>query len=415
MLELQDGLRPRIEEAIAAEPLKGGRDLLEKMLLGVRPRVELLHLVERVPRPQARRWGSWSSPTRSSSAPGWPACGPRSAQEERAKFKVVLLDEYQDTSVAQALMLSHLFSGPTPAEGRGHPVTAVGDPNQAIYGWRGASVSNILRFGESFPSADGSTDAPSYSLTVNRRSDQRILDARQRARRPALRAVPDGAAAGVPADAADGRGARRGARDLRRGARRAGGAGAAPPASGHGAWKEIGVLTRDNAHAADVFKVLSEAEIPVEIVGLKGLLALPEVAEVVAMLTLLQDLTANAALLTLLTGPRWAIGPRDLALLGERAEELAGPRRRVPGRPGRSVDEELADAVAGADPTEVASLVRRARRPRRRRRTPPRRASGSRCSPTSCAGCASTPASRCSTWSAGSSTPPASTSSWPRR
>ncbi|MFA6298592.1 MAG: UvrD-helicase domain-containing protein, partial [Nocardioides sp.] len=48
---------------------------------------------------------------------------------ERGKYRIVLLDEYQDTSVAQALMLRRLFGG-------GHPVTAVGDPNQAIYGWR---------------------------------------------------------------------------------------------------------------------------------------------------------------------------------------------------------------------------------------------------------------------------------------
>ena len=125
----------------------------------------------------------------------------------------------------------------------------------------------------------------------------------------------------------------------------------------YGSWKEIGILTRDNGTAADVFKVLSEAEIPVEIVGLKGLLALPEVAEVVAVLTLLQDLTANSALLTVLAGPRWAIGPRDLAH-PRRACRGAGRR---PGRPrrarsGRSVDEELADAVEGADPTEVVSL-----------------------------------------------------------
>ena len=64
---------------------------------------------------------------------------------EREKFRVVLLDEYQDTSVAQATMLSRLFGG-------GHAVTAVGDPNQAIYGWRGASVSNILHFADTFPS-----------------------------------------------------------------------------------------------------------------------------------------------------------------------------------------------------------------------------------------------------------------------
>ena len=65
---------------------------------------------------------------------------------ERAKFRVVLLDEYQDTSVAQAVMLGRLFSGPDEAHGLGHAVTAVGDPNQAIYGLRGASVSNILGF-----------------------------------------------------------------------------------------------------------------------------------------------------------------------------------------------------------------------------------------------------------------------------
>ena len=62
---------------------------------------------------------------------------------ERDAFRVVLLDEYQDTSVAQARLLRALFSGPDDETGRGHPVTAVGDPCQAIYGWRGASVSNI--------------------------------------------------------------------------------------------------------------------------------------------------------------------------------------------------------------------------------------------------------------------------------
>ena len=90
------------------------------------------------------------------------ALGARLAEEqpevgalERARFKVVLLDEYQDTSVAQAPMLSRLFSGPDADHGLGHPVMAVGDPNQAIYGWRGASVSNILNFADTFPALDG--------------------------------------------------------------------------------------------------------------------------------------------------------------------------------------------------------------------------------------------------------------------
>ncbi|MDP3892851.1 ATP-dependent DNA helicase [Nocardioides sp.] len=282
---------------------------------------------------------------------------------ERAKFKIVLLDEYQDTSVAQALMLSRLFSGPTAESGRGHAVTAVGDPNQAIYGWRGASVSNILGFGHDFPRADGSPDVPTYPLTVNRRSDARILQVANRLAAPLYEQLPEISPLEAGEHAADGvvrvavhesyaaelgwlAGEVRATRDAR--------IAAAPDEP---AWKEIGVLVRDNAHAADVFDALSAAEIPVEIVGLQGLLRLPEVAEVVATLTLLHDLTANAALLTLLTGPRWAIGPRDLALLGKRAAELTVPTEARSGEQEPvPVGEQLSAAVAGADPTEIRSL-----------------------------------------------------------
>ena len=58
---------------------------------------------------------------------------------ERTRFRVVLLDEYQDTSYAQLTLLGALF-------GDGHPVTAVGDPHQSIYGWRGASSATLDRF-----------------------------------------------------------------------------------------------------------------------------------------------------------------------------------------------------------------------------------------------------------------------------
>ncbi|KOG88288.1 ATP-dependent DNA helicase, partial [Streptomyces varsoviensis] len=82
----------------------------------------------------------------------------------REQFAVVLLDEYQDTSVAQRLLLSGLFGG-----GTGHAVTAVGDPCQAIYGWRGASVANLDDFPAHFPYADGSP-ARRFALSENRRS-----------------------------------------------------------------------------------------------------------------------------------------------------------------------------------------------------------------------------------------------------
>jgi DNA helicase II / ATP-dependent DNA helicase PcrA len=287
--------------------------------------------------------------------------------EEREKFRVVLLDEYQDTSVAQARLLSALFSGRPGEEGRGHPVTAVGDPNQAIYGWRGASVSNIVHFDADFPAPEGRGQVPTYPLTVNRRSHRRILETANLLARPLLDRSHVVEPLEAPPDAPDGE-VRAIVHEtyaaelswlservlethdllVRHEAGR-------PPGDRRTAlWREIGVLVRDNRHAADVFDALTAAGVPVEIVGLQGLLRLPEVSEVVATLTLLDDLTANAELLQLLSGPRWAIGPRDLALLGRRARDLAGARN--PRERPEEVLEELRQAVAGADPTEVVAL-----------------------------------------------------------
>lgn len=273
---------------------------------------------------------------------------------QRAAFRVVLLDEYQDTSVAQATMLSRLFSGPDEARGRGHAVTAVGDPNQAIYGWRGASVSNILNFADTFPAARGGA-VPVLPLTVNRRSDARILEVANALAAPLyerydqvepLQAKPGAEPGVVGAEVLETH-----ADEL---ARLVEDVQAVHGGERGTTWSDVGVLTRDNAHAAEVFDALSGAGVPVEIVGLSGLLRLPEVAEVVAVLHLLHDVTANAALLTLLTGPRWAIGARDLRLLGQRADEIAGRGGR--GAEAGSVTDHLLDIADGIDPAEVACL-----------------------------------------------------------
>ncbi|MDR3032827.1 MAG: ATP-dependent helicase, partial [Kitasatospora sp.] len=71
----------------------------------------------------------------------------------RDEFRVVLLDEYQDTSVAQAQLLAGLFSGPA-GDGRGHAVTAVGDPNQAIYGWNGADPGLLDELSSRWPGTE---------------------------------------------------------------------------------------------------------------------------------------------------------------------------------------------------------------------------------------------------------------------
>ena len=270
---------------------------------------------------------------------------------ERGRFKVVLLDEYQDTSVAQATMLARLFSGPDLESGLGHPVMAVGDPNQAIYGWRGASVSNILNFADTFPAADG--EPGRLPLTVNRRSDRRILEVANRLAEPLLATYGDKVARlRAPEATPDGvveTHVFERARDeldwLVRSVHEVHDAGTP--------WAEIGVLSRDNAQAAEVYDALTEAGIPVEIVGLSGLIRLPEVAEVVATLSLLHDVSANAAVLTLLAGPRWAIGPRDMRLLAQRAVEIGGGHDR---RAVVTLAQQLLRIADGIDVSELPAL-----------------------------------------------------------
>ncbi len=348
--------RPKFEAGMANENRKTYREKGTKAISAIDRRAELLDLVVGY-RHLKQHLGLMDFSDQISLAARLAEQCPEVGVIERAKFKIVLLDEYQDTSIAQALMLSRLFSGPDADSGLGHPVTAVGDPNQAIYGWRGASVSNILEFGRDFPARDGR--ATTYPLTVNRRSDERILAtanhlaAELYALRPELlplEAKPGAAAGEVRAivhETSDDELGWLAEQVLATHAELA-------SRTDQPAWREIGVLTRDNAHAAAVFDALSDREIPVEIVGLKGLLRLPEVSEVVATLTLIQDVTANAALLTVLAGPRWAIGPRDLALLGRRAHQLAGSQGG--GQEFASVQAQLRAAVEGADPTEIPSL-----------------------------------------------------------
>ncbi|KNE81464.1 MULTISPECIES: ATP-dependent helicase [Streptomyces] len=267
----------------------------------------------------------------------------------REQFEVVLLDEYQDTSVAQRILLSGLFGG-----GTGHAVTAVGDPCQAIYGWRGASVANLDDFPRHFPDAAGSP-ARRQALSENRRSGGRLLDLANRLAAP-LREMHEGVEALRPAP----------------GAERDGGVRCAllPTHAEELAWLadslahlvrtgtppgEIAVLCRTAGDFARIQGALVERDVPVEVVGLSGLLHLPEVADLVAVCEVLQDPTANAALVRLLTGPRWRIGPRDLALLGRRARLLV--RSRPDGGAGDDPDRRLAEAVEGTDPAETVSLA----------------------------------------------------------
>jgi DNA helicase-2/ATP-dependent DNA helicase PcrA len=92
----------------------------------------------------------------------------------------------------------------------------------------------------------------------------------------------------------------------------------------------VAVLVRARKQLPGIAAALRERGLPVEVVGLGGLLEVPEVSDVVATLTVLVDPTAGDALGRLLTGARWRIGPRDLAALEARARALVRSRRPAP-------------------------------------------------------------------------------------
>ncbi|MFC5370380.1 ATP-dependent helicase [Arcanobacterium bovis] len=91
---------------------------------------------------------------------------PQIGEELRAKYRLILLDEYQDTSINQAEFIAAAFLG-------AESVCAVGDPNQAIYGWRGASANALADFREKFAVSGENT----LSLSVAFRNSRSILHA----------------------------------------------------------------------------------------------------------------------------------------------------------------------------------------------------------------------------------------------
>jgi DNA helicase-2/ATP-dependent DNA helicase PcrA len=267
---------------------------------------------------------------------------PQVGHELRNRYRVVLLDEYQDTGHAQRIALSALFGG---GVDDGLALTAVGDPIQSIYGWRGASATNLPRFTTDFPRSDG-TPAPVLELRTSWRNPPRALrvanaisaEARRRSVAVhALRPRPDAPPGTVRAALlSDVRAEREWIADqLQAQYRQAAADGVSPPTAA--------VLVRRNADAAPIADALRARGIPVEVVGLAGLLSIPEVADVVAMLRLVADPTAGAAAMRVLTGPRWRLGGRDIAALWQRALALAGERS------GTTSPESIAMA-AGPDP-----------------------------------------------------------------
>ena len=268
---------------------------------------------------------------------------PQVGRDLRSRYRVVLLDEYQDTGHSQRVALSSLFGGGCDDE---LALTAVGDPIQSIYGWRGASATNLPRFTTDFPLSDGSP-APTLELRTSWRNPPRTLhvanaisaEARRRsvAVRP-LRSRPDAPPGTVRCALLPDIQAERDwiADQVHERYEAARNDDIVPPTAA--------VLVRRNADAAPIADALRARGVPVEVVGLAGLLSIPEVADLVAMLRLVADPTAGAAAMRVLTGSRWRLGGRDIAALWRRAQQLGGALTG----PGRSTDLASAESIAMA-------------------------------------------------------------------
>ena len=227
---------------------------------------------------------------------------------ERAKYRVVLLDEYQDTSQSQVRMLAALYAG--------HPIMAVGDPYQAIYGWRGAAIGTIKHFHETFNKGKKPAECGEYELSTTFRNDISILELANKVGsvvgqqiglsvkelQPSVKAGPGVVQRDIYENIElEATGIAERIEKLW---------------STKGSNESFAVLVRNRKQIVEIEKALRNLDLPVEVLGIGGLMQVPEVTDVFTMLKILVDAEAGSALMRHLTSPRLAIGVQDIAALG---------------------------------------------------------------------------------------------------
>ncbi len=297
----------------------GGNDVVRKALEVISERLAILPMVAKLDEHRLLT-GQLTFNDQMSYAAKLVETIPEISEIERDRYKVVLLDEYQDTSNSQVRFLSSLFGG-------GHAVTAVGDPNQAIYGWRGASAETLGAFASTFGG-----ECAQFDLLTTWRNDKRILDFSNLiiAHIAALAQAPFGV------------------KELR-----------ARPSAGEGhlscglyvtpddeaaaiadyfakLWNEpvrqarsqedrssFAVLVRVKSYIPLIEMALRDRGIPTEVLGVGGLIHIPEIADIIALLRLMTYPDASSSLSRLLVGPRLALGAKDLHGLGKYSKEMA--------------------------------------------------------------------------------------------
>lgn len=219
----------------------------------------------------------------------------------------VLVDEYQDTNATQYELLKLLVGT------RGH-FTAVGDDDQSIYGWRGATLDNLKQLPQDFP------QLKVIKLEQNYRSTSAILRAANNVIGPNPKLFPktlfSELGEGEPVRVID---ADNEEHEAERAVARIQSLRAAsnpPPA-----WRDFAILYRANHQAKPFEKALRRANIPYKVSGGTGFFDRAEVRDLCAWFRLWSNNDDDPAFLRAITSPRRGIGPQTLAQLGQFASQ----------------------------------------------------------------------------------------------
>ncbi len=220
------------------------------------------------------------------------------------QFRYILVDEVQDVNYAQYELVQLL------TDGGDNQLTVVGDDDQSIYAFRGASVSNILRFKDDYP------DAKEVVLTENYRSGQAILDSAYtliQQNNPdrlevklgldkQLKAASDGKAevTHLIADTLD-KEAQAVVQNI-----------AELKKNSDCTWDDIAILVRANNHATVFMEALEQAGIPYEFLSSGGLYRQPIVIDAINVFKILDSYKESSAIYRLLQMPCFDFSERDM-------------------------------------------------------------------------------------------------------
>lgn len=272
-----------------------------------------------------------------------------------ARHRFILVDEYQDTNAVQYAIIRGLSID--------HPNIAVtGDPDQAIYGWRGASIRNILEFERDYPAARVVTLEHNYRSTANILGTADRLIAHNSRRKPKrlVTSAEPGERVRIVLDASGQDEAERIAGEI-----------SAAIREGRRTPRDFAILFRTAALSRSLEVALRTAGVPYQLVRGLEFFKRREIRDVVAWLRLLRNPRDDEAFLRVVNVPSRGIGRQSLDRLAAWAEDHGASRlaaaaaaERIPGMPKKAARELPAFArlhaalgeTAGREPSVAALL-----------------------------------------------------------